>query len=528
MLRKKTAVILCFVGSLFYVSAQESEIYTFDQKDYQEALALYNNKQYQAAQTIFEKVKNNTRDEETQANSAYYAATAAIRLNQLGADRLMEDFVEKYPTSTKRNSAYLDVADYYFATGKYPYALKWYTKVDQSSMSRKDKERFNFNNGYALFSSNKPKEAERYLNQVTTSPTYGSQAKYYLGYIAYQQDDYAQANQRFDQITDQELLEEKLSYYQADMNFKLGKFEEAIALAKKQLPKSDRNEVSELNKIIGESYFNLKQYANAIPYLAEYKGKRGKWSNTDYYLLGYSYYMQGDYANGIQQFNKIIDGNNEVSQNAYYHLAECYLKLDKKQEALNAFRNASQMDFNTEIQKDAYLNYARLSYEIGNAYEPVPQVLTTYLEKYPNDSHKAEMQELLVDSYITSKNFAGAMELLEKNKNFASKATYQKVAFYRGVELFLELNYEEASAVFKKSLDNAEDQYFKARSSYWKAESDYNMNHFDDALAGYLQFKSIPSAKSTPEFKDLNYNLAYTYFKLYQCHCRVFQLCGDQ
>ena len=301
MLRKKTAVILCFVGSLFYVNAQESEIYTFDQKDYQEALALYNNKQYQAAQTIFERVKNNTRDEETQANSAYYAATAAIRLNQLGADRLMEDFVEKYPTSTKRNSAYLDVADYYFATGKYPYALKWYTKVDQSSMSRKDKERFNFNNGYALFSSNKPKEAERYLNQVTTSPTYGSQAKYYLGYIAYQQDDYAQANQRFDQITDQELLEEKLSYYQADMNFKLGKFEEAIALAKKQLPKSDRNEVSELNKIIGESYFNLKQYANAIPYLSEYKGKRGKWSNTDYYLLGYSYYMQGDYANGIQQ-----------------------------------------------------------------------------------------------------------------------------------------------------------------------------------------------------------------------------------
>ena len=501
MLRKKTAVILCFVGSLFYVNAQESEIYTFDQKDYQEALALYNNKQYQAAQTIFEKVKNNTRDEETQANSAYYAATAAIRLNQLGADRLMEDFVEKYPTSTKRNSAYLDVADYYFATGKYPYALKWYTKVDQSSMSRKDKERFNFNNGYALFSSNKPKEAERYLNQVTTSPTYGSQAKYYLGYIAYQQDDYAQANQRFDQITDQELLEEKLSYYQADMNFKLGKFEEAIALAKKQLPKSDRNEVSELNKIIGESYFNLKQYANAIPYLTEYKGKRGKWSNTDYYLLGYSYYMQGDYANGIQQFNKIIDGNNDVSQNAYYHLAECYLKLDKKQEALNAFRNASQMDFNPEIQKDAYLNYARLSYEIGNAYEPVPKVLTNYLEKYPNDSNKAEMQELLVDSYITSKNFAGAMELLEKNKNFASKATYQKVAFYRGVELFLEGNYEQASAVFKKSLDNAEDQYFKARSSYWKAESDYNMNHFDEAVAGYLQFKSNPSAKATPNLK---------------------------
>lgn len=514
MLRKKTAVLLCFFGSVFYGTAQETKVYTHADKDFQEALALYNNKQYQAAQTIFESVKNNTRDVETQANSAYYAANSAIRLNQLGADKLMEDFVENYPTSTKRNSAYLDVASYYFETGKYPYALKWYDKVDQSSMSRQDKERFNFNYGYSLFSSKKPKEAERYLNMVSTSPTYGAQAKYYLGYIAYQQDDYAQANMRFDQIADQEVLDEKLSYYQADMNFKLGKFEEAIALAKKQLAKADRTETSELNKIIGESYFNLEQYANAIPYLTEYKGKKGKWSNTDYYLLGYSYYKMGDYANGIQQFNKIIDGDNAVSQNSYYHLAECYLKLDKKQEALNAFRNASQMDFSPEIQKDAYLNYARLSYEIGNAYEPVPKVLTTYLEKYANDSHKEEIQELLVDSYITSRNFEGAMLLLEKNKNYASKSTYQKVAFYRGVELFLETKYEAAAQAFKKSLDNAEDQNFKARASYWKAESDFALNRFQDALAGYLAFKQNPAARSTPEFGDVDYNLAYAYFKL--------------
>jgi TolA-binding protein len=493
---------------------QESKIYTHDLKDYQEALALYNNKQYQASQTIFEKVGAQTKDLETKANSAYYVANAAIRLNQIGADRLMEDFVERYPTSTKRNSAFLDVADYYFQTGKYPYALKWYAKVDETSMSRKDRERFYFNNGYALFSSKKSKEAETYLNKVTTSPTYGSQAKYYLGYIAYQNDDYAGANQRFDQITDQTVLDEKLSYYQADMNFKLGNFEEAIALAKKQLPKSDRQEVSELNKIIGESYFNMQQYSNAIPYLEEYKGKKGKWSNTDYYLLGYSYYKQEDYANAIQQFNKIIGGTNSVSQNAYYHLAECYLKLDKKQEALNAFRNASQMDFSPEIQKDAHLNYARLSYEIGNAYESVPKVLTDYLEKYPQSEASKEIQELLVDSYITSRNFKGAMELLENNKNYASKSTYQKVAFYRGLELFIDTDYSGATQHFSKSLASAEDGAFKARAQYWKAESEYMQNRFKEALTGFVQFQQNPNAKSVPEYGDLDYNLGYTYFKL--------------
>lgn len=514
MLRKITAFIPIFMGIVWIGAAQESEIYTHEQKEYQDALALYNNEQYQAAQTIFARVKSNTRDFEAKANSAYYEANAAVRLNQLGADRLMEDFVEQYPTSTKRNSAFADVAEYYFETGKYPYALKWYKKVDQTALSKKEMDKFNFNYGYSLFSSRKTKDAERYLSKVTESPVYGSQSKYYLGYISYQQDDYEAANERFDQITDQEVLEEKLSYYQADMNFKLGKFEEAIVLAKKQLPKSDRKEVSELNKIVGESYFNMKQYANAVPYLEEYKGKRGKWNNTDYYLLGYSYYKQGDFANAIQQFNKIIGGTNSVSQNAYYHLAECYLKLDKKQEALNAFRNASQMDFSAEIQKDAYLNYARLSYEIGNPYEPVPQVISTYLENYPNDNNAKDMQELLVDSYITSKNFAGAMELLEKNKNFASKTTYQKVAFYRGVELFIDSDYAGAVENFGKSLGSAEDAIFKAKASYWKAESEYLLNRFDEAMVGFLQFQQNPSARLTEEYKELDYNLAYTSFKL--------------
>ena len=514
MREKKTALLLYFIGMAISGFAQESKIYSHHQKEYQDALELYNQGQYQAAQTIFENVKLSTKDFETEANSAYYIANSAVRLNQLGADRLMENFVANYPTSTKRNSAFIDVADYYFENGKYPYALNWYKKVDQNSMSAKDKERFNFNMGYSLFSSKKPQEAERYLSRVATSPTYGSQAKYYLGYIAYQQDDYEGANERFDQISDQELLSEKLSYYQADMNFKLGRFEEAIELAKAQLSKSDRQEVSELNKIIGESYFNLGQYEQAIPYLEAYKGKRGRWSNTDHYLLGYCYYKQQDYANAISQFNKIIEGNNGVAQNAYYHLAECYLNLDKKQEALNAFRNASQMDFNPEIQKDAYLNYARLSYEIGNPYEPVPKVLTSYLKTYPNDSYSKEIQELLVDSYITSKDFEGALALLEENSSFASKATYQKVAFYRGVELFIETDYSAANDLFAKSLNNAPDELFKARASYWQAESQYMLNAFEDALSGFLEFKNSPAASRTAEMNDLDYNLGYTYFKL--------------
>ena len=343
-LTNKGFAVLFVLGSTFSY-AQESKVYTYNEKDYHEAIDLYNKKQYQAAQVIFQNVKRTTVDEETEANSAYYIANAAIRTNQLGADRLMEEFVTNYPTSTKRNSAYTDVADYYFNQAKYSNALRWYDLAEEQSMSNAERDEFNFKKGYSLFVAKKYAPAREYLERVSNSQKYGSQAKYYIGYMAYQGDDYNEANQYFDQVSGDQALNKNLSYYQADMNFKLGKFDEAIALGKEQLATADRNEASELNKIIGESYFNKKEYEAAIPYLKEYQGKNGKWNNTDFYQLGYAYYKQGEYELAINQFNKIVEGSNSVAQNAYYHLGECYLKTDKKQQALNAFRNASQMPY---------------------------------------------------------------------------------------------------------------------------------------------------------------------------------------
>ena len=507
---------LLFVVFLFIsvsVFPQQSAIQTNELANYNRALELYNNQQYLAAQTLFDQVQDEVDDERIKANSAYYIANAAIRLNQPGADELMEDFVQRYPTSTKTNAAFLDVADYYFNSGKYSLARKWYDTVDQRNLSRSEKERFYFNNGYAYFKANEFDKAKDYLSRVKDSKEYGSQAKYYLGFMAYEGDDYEQANELFEEVEDKSRYEEDLSYFQSDMAFKQGNFQKAIDSGLEQLPKADRRDRSELNKIIGESYFNLGQYEQAIPYLKEYKGQAGKWNNTDYYQLGYAYFKQGDYEAAISEFNKIIDGNNAVAQNAYYHLAQSYLKTEKKQEALNAFKNASEMDFNKEIQADAALNYAKLSYEIGNNYESVPQVLMTYLEKYPNSPAKEEINEMLINSFITSRNYEEAMRLLQGNRNFQNNVVYQKVAFYRGLELYEEGNYREALEYFNKALNERRDPRITALATFWKAETDFNLRNFQEALIGYREFAGMSGAQNSSEKENLNYNIGYAYFK---------------
>ena len=505
---------MLFTATTATLSAQKTAIYTNNLKDFNRAVELYNDQQYQSAQIIFEQVKDSNSEQEVQSDCAYYIANCAIHLNQNGADILMENFVKDFPTSPKTNQAFIEVAHFYFEQAQYPQALEWFDKVDESGLSDDDVEKFNFQKGYSFFNAKNKKEAVKYFNKVANSKIYGSQAKYYLGFMAYENDDYKEAIKQFDQVSSEDKYKEKMSYFQADMNFKLGNFQKAIDLGTTAMAKSTALEKSELNKIIGESYFNLKEYDKSIPFLAAYKGKKGKWNNTDYYLLGYAYYQQKDYENAILQFNKIINGKDFTAQNAYYHLGESYLKTDKKQQALNAFKNASEMNFDLKIQEDAFLNYAKLSYEIGNSYQTVPDVLSSFLDKYPTNPNNPAIETLLINSFITSKNYKGALVLLEKNKSFANKQAYQKVTFYRGLELYTDGNYQEALAMFKKSIAEPRDAKFSARATFWKGETEYVLDNFSESLISFKQFSGFAEAKNTPENKNLYYNLAYAYFKL--------------
>ena len=512
---------LFLIGSTI-ISAQKSASYTHDSKDFEKAVSLYNEAQYNSAQLIFEKVKLASTNEEIKSDCSFYSASCAFQTNQNNADKSMERFIADYPTSIKQNQAFMEIAHYFFVLENYPQAIKWYEKVDEGNLNTSIQEKYYFEKAYSLFNSNNKKEAKTNFDKVLNSDKFGLQAKYYLGFMAYEGNDYKQAEKYFEAVSNEEKYAEKLSYYQADMNFNLGNFEKAIDLGVTAMDKSNDLEKSELNKIIGESYFNLKQYQKSIPFLELYRGKNEKWNNTDFYQLGFAYYKQKEFAKAISQFNKIIGGKDFIAQNAYYHLGESYLNLDKKQEALNAFKNASEMEFNTSLQEDASLNYAKLSYEIGNSYQDVPSILTSFIKKYPNSSSKNTIEKLLIDSYISSKNYKEALILIENNKTSENKLAYQKVTFYRGLELFADGNFQEASALFNASIEEQKDIVFSARATFWKAETEYVLGDFKNALLSYKQFISMVGAKESPEFEKSNYAIGYAYFKL-----KEYEQAGD-
>ncbi len=511
-LKKRLLIFFMFLVSVVAYSQQtivDTNIFT----KYNDAIKLFNDKAYAAAQTNFVKIsKKASKGSNLKADAAYYDAMCAIRLNQPEADKKVLSFIEENPNSSKKNTAFFTVANYYFANKKAAYALKWYQKVNADTLSKEDQKELNFKMGYAyIIAKNLPLAKEKFLPLINDAK-YGNDSRYYYGYIAYKLEDYGIAESTLKEIADNETYRVEISYYLLDISFQAGKFERCISVGKKLIDTFKRKDRSEISKIIGESYFNLEKYSEAIPYLKGYTGKRGKWNNTDFYQLGFAYYKQNDFENAISNFNKIIDEKNFVAQNAYYHLGECYLNLGKKTEALNAFKTASEMDFDTTIKQDAALNYAKLSYETGNPFKSVAEVLQDYLKAYPKSKAYEEINDLVVSSFLHQQDFTGALAFLKKNKSVKNVSLISEISLYKGIQLFNDQKLEEALPYFIES-KKATDVSINERAKYWEAETLYRLDKPKEALNIFTTLKKNLKSNSE-EFLLLDYNIGYSNFKL--------------
>ena len=140
-----------------------------------------------------------------------------------------------------------------------------------------------------------------------------------------------------------------------------------------------------------------------------------------------------------------------------------------------AFSAASKLSFDKEIERNALLNYAKLTYELS--YSPFNQTIKSfneYIEKYPNSPNIDEAYNYLGKFYMSTKNYKDAFMYLDKiqDKSRDNKKAYQRVAFFRGIELFNNLEFQKAINFFDKSLIYSSfDAEIKAQTMYWKAEA---------------------------------------------------------
>src|SRR5665811_1909155 len=134
-------------------------------------------------------------------------------------------------------------------------------------------------------------------------------------------------------------------------------------------------------------------------------------------MLGYCYYLNNAEAKAIKFLEIASKGKDELAQNAYYHLADCYVVTNDKNKARQAFEAASGFDFDPKIKEDALFNYAKLTYELS--YSPFNETIKAfdkYISLYPSSERNAEAYRILTEVYMVTKNYKDAITSIEKIK----------------------------------------------------------------------------------------------------------------
>ena len=480
---------------------------------YLTAVDLFDTHHYTLAKEHFLQLKADPRTAYLAPDIDYYLTRLAVLSDPHEALREIDAYLVRYPSSPYRQKLLVAAADYYFTHGRYDQVKSLIDNMAVYDLPKADRRRMLFYRGFIALKENRTKEAKKYFKELEDDPVWGDQAKYYLGYLAFLKNNVVEARRYFSQVNPQSPLAAKIPYYNAIMNYRAGLFEDAVREGLKIYPRLKRDEKSEMAKIIGSSYFNLKQYDKAIPYLEAYRGKKGRKTNTDYYELGYAYYQAGRCDKAVDYFNKIIGEDTPLARNAYYHLAKCYLRNGDKAKALNALKKVSEMPFDDSLQEEALYNYIKLSYEIGNPYEPVGDAVERYKQKYPRSPRIKELEDLMINAYLTSHRFADAVEAMQR-AGMQDRPEYQLAAYYRGIELFNDGRYEDALKMFDESIRHGKDLDYRNKALFWKAESLYRLGRYQDALLAYKEFEVNNRDKHSYEAQLLPYNLGYVYFKL--------------
>ncbi len=515
MMARIVLLVLLFID--LTVFAQETAIFRDPEFHYQVGLDLLEKQKYGAAQKEFMKVvssKGNISNA-TLGNSSFYIAKCAVELFNKDAEYLLLNFISGYPGNANYEPAIYELGNYYYRLKRYKNAVEWLAKVDQSELDAEKKDEINFKVGYSHYMMNEyEKAANAFFVMKDGNSKYATAAQYYYAHINYVNEKYETALQSFLKLRESEAFAPVVPYYIAQIYYRQGKYDEVLKYAPGLLDSVNTKNGLEISRMVAESYYRQEKYKEALPYLLDYEKNSPAANSKDYYAVAFSYYRIGDYEKAASYFQKVISANDSLSQNAYYHLADCFLHTGNKRSARNAFQSAGKSDLDPSIQEVSQFNYAKLSYEL-NFQSVAIESFRNFIKNFPASRYIAMANEMMIDVYASTHNYKDAITALEgvENKSQNLKAVYQKVTYFRGVELYMDNKPAEAIKLFEQSLSMPLDQKLVAEANYWSGEAYYKINNYEESIKFNSDFLVTPAALRTSHYNTANYNIGYACFK---------------
>ena len=438
----------------------------------------------------------------------------AVELGVAESEMLMEEFVKNHPASIYRNEMLFMLASFYTDNGLMEEGERVFADVDYKALDARARERYDMRVGYIRFKEGDYPRAKGHLAKVSKLSDYYPHALYYTSYMNYAEGELESAKEGFKQIANTDAYRTLAPFYLLQIEYRKGNYDYVISEGEKLLNQTTSKTRDDLVRIIAESYFVKGDYGQAARYIATYSPESmGRQEN---YILGYSLYRMARYSDAVSPLKAVCGYEDALTQNAAYHLGDCYLKLGNKISAADAFAQATATDagYDEKIARDALLNYGRLKYELGGGlFNEATAVLQKYLDRYPGSPRESEVKQLLIASYYNSENYDAAYTAIKEfqNPDNEIKAALQRVALFRAVDAVKREDWTTAERLLAESEELALQPKYNALTLYWQGEVAFAKGDMKTAKEKYEAYvRRAP--KSEIEYQFAHYGIGYACF----------------
>ncbi|MCI5080576.1 MAG: tetratricopeptide repeat protein [Saprospiraceae bacterium] len=522
MIGKQITLFLLVCSFPFWLTGQATTVFTDANKAYKKGTEFYDLGLFAKAQSEFRKTIQLLRPviepeaEVLRAKAELNIAKSAVQLGQEDGEKLILDFVRKYEPEPIAKDALVEIANYYYNAKEYEKAIEYYDEVETAGMTSEEKSEVFFRKGYSNFVQKNFKDAQESFSTIKDNENkYYYPTNYYLGLCYFYDGEYEQADDIFEVVERSEQYQPFIPFYRAQIYFAERRYNDLIRYAEPRLESRRLRKKNEIRQLVGQAYFELQDYEKALPNLEYYAERSKRLREEEFYQLGYAQYKTENYKEAINSFKELATVDSRLGQNAMFYLADCYLRLGQRASARSAFADAKRMQYDPEIQEEALFNYAKLSYELKD-----PREAITALKDIPLSSrYHTDAQELMSEIFLSYRDYKQAMEIIEglPNKTPQIRETYQKVTFYRGLQLLQQQNLPGAKELLKKSLEYPLDNMTTAKATYWLGDIAHRQEEYNNSIKQINQFLTMAKALSgLPDESSLftgNYIQGYNYLK---------------
>lgn len=523
MIKKLILLLACALGTFLTLNGQRTLRFENKELSFERALLLFDNQNYTNAQHEFESIlKSNTFSEFQKIDALYYTSICALYLDQptdYSVKRLV-DFSVQNPNHSKAKLAIYNIASYYFQHKKFKEATEYYNQISLAEFDDERKNKGRFELAYSYFELKEYDLAENNFDRMKNQTSkYGSAANYYSGYIKLKKQKYDQALLDFQSAERNETYAAAVPVMITNIYDKQGEtqklidYAEPIANSKKRVTNK-----KEIIGLLAESYYSQQKYADAQKWYQAFTSDRKTKNESVHFKYGHAAYQLNDYETAAAQFKLIAGTTDSLAQGASYLLGNSYLKLGQQDYALNAFKEASEVSFDGQIQQLALYNSGKILYAQGNFTQAL-SAFETLRKKYPNFTELREVDNLVTESYLNSNNYQAALNYIEKlpkPRTDRINKVYQKVAHDQAIKQFNSRNFGSALSYFDQALENPFDLTTEIESQYWKAEALSKQGKWNQAINSYARVFRLDASKTTPYYYQSFYGIGYAYFNTKQ------------